>query len=138
MRKLVLVLAACAVGVAFSLGFATLGRTTGGGKADCATLSVPANSDHVLAYDPQTGDLHIGYYGGSGQLEDATIDANDPACRGNPGVGRAIARALAAERELRAGDCAQFKALLNGAPVVAKGGLKPNLAAAKKYVDQEC
>jgi hypothetical protein len=138
MRNLLLVLAACAVGVAISLGIAGRGQTSNQGKADCATLAVPVNSDHAIAYDPQSGDLHIDYYGRSGHIEDALVDANDAACRRNPGVGRAIARALAAARELEAGDCAQFKALLNGAPVVAKGGVRPNLAAAKKYVDQEC
>jgi hypothetical protein len=138
MRVLLLVLAACAVGVAISLGLANRGQTANQGKADCAALAVPVNSDHAIAYDPKTGDLHIDYYGRSGHLEDAVVDANDPACRSNPGVGRAIARALAAEREIKAGDCAQFKAFLNGAPVPTKGGVKPNLAAAKKYVDQEC
>jgi hypothetical protein len=138
MRKLVLVLAACAVGVAFSLGFASRGQTRGEGNANCATLAVPANSDHELVYDPQTGYLHIHYYGRSGHLEGATVDANDPACRSNPGIGRAIEHARAAANDLLAGECAQFKALLSGAPVVAKGGIKPNLAAAKKYVDQEC
>jgi hypothetical protein len=138
MRNLLVVLAACAVGVAISLGLAGRGQTTNQGKADCATLAVPVNSDHVVAYDPETGDLHIDYYGRSGHIEDALVDANDAACRSNPGVGRAIARALAAAREIKAGDCAQFKAFLNGAPVAAKGGVRPNLAAAKKYVDQEC
>ncbi len=138
MRTLLLILAACAVGVGISLGFASRGQTKGDAKADCGTLSVPVNSDHVLAYDPATGELQVEYYGSSGHLEDATVDANDPACRSNPGVGRAIAHALAAARDIHAGDCAQFKAFLNGAPVEAKGGVTPDLAAAKKFVDQEC
>jgi hypothetical protein len=138
MRTLLVILAACAVGAALGLGFASRGQTTSEAKADCGTLSVAVNSDHVLAYDPQTGDLHIGYYGRSGHLEDALVDANDPACRSNPGVGRAIAHALAAAWDVHAGDCAQFKAFLNGAPLAAKGGLKPDLAAAKKFVEQEC
>jgi hypothetical protein len=138
MRTLLVIVAACAVGVAFSLAFASRGQTNGEAKADCATLAVPVNSDHELAYDPQSGELHIGYYGASGKLEEATVDANNPACRGNPGVGRAIAHALDAARDVRAGDCAQFKAFLNGAPAEAKGGRTPDVAAAKKYVEQEC
>jgi len=136
MKKLLFVLAAGAVGVAFSLGFATRGHSTS--AAGCASLAVAVNSDHNLVYDPATGYLHIDYYGQSGHLEGATIDANDPGCRANPGVARAIEHARAAAREVTAGDCAQFKALLNGAPVVAKGGVAPNLAAAKKYIAEEC
>ena len=138
MRTLSVILAACAVGVAFSLAFASRGETGGDAKTDCATLAVPVNSDHTLAYDPQSGELQIGYYGASGHLEEATVDANNSVCRGNPGVARAIAHALAAARDVHAGDCAQFTALLNGAPVEAKGGRMPDLAAAKTYVDQEC
>jgi hypothetical protein len=138
MRNLIVIVTACAVGVGLSLGFAGRGHTQGAPNADCATLSIPVNSDHVLAYDPQTGHLDVDYYGPSGHLEHATVDANDPVCRSKAGVGRAIAHALAAARDLHAGDCAHFKAVLNGAPVVAKGGLMPNVAAAKKFVDQEC
>ena len=138
MRKLLLVLVACAVGVAFSLGFASRGQTSREGKADCASLVVPVNSDHNLSYDPATGVLRIEYYGPAGHLEEATIDANDSACQRNPGVGRAIAHARAAARDVHAGDCAAFKAALNGAPLPAKGGVKPNLEAAKTYVEQEC
>ena len=94
MRKLLLVLVACAVGVAFSLGFATRGHGTG--RADCASLVVPVNSDHNLSYDPQTGALHIEYYGRAGHTEDANVDANSAACQHNPGVARAIAHARAA------------------------------------------
>jgi len=136
MRKLLFVLAAGAVGVAISLGFASRSHSTA--TAGCGSLAVAVNSDHNLVYDPETGYLHIDYYGPSGHLEGATIDANDAACRGNPGVARAIAHARAAAREITAGDCAQFKALLNGAPLVTKGGVKPNLAAAKQFVDKEC
>jgi hypothetical protein len=136
MRKLLLILVACAVGVAFSLGFATRGHGTG--QADCASLNVPVNSDHNLSYDPQTGLLHLEYYGVAGHIEDATVDSNKSACQHNPGVARAIAHAKAAAAAVHAGDCAQFRAALNGATLPSKGGVKPNLAAAKKYVDQEC
>lgn len=138
MRKRLLVLVACAVGVAFSLGFASRGQTTGEGKADCGSLTVPVNSDHNLSYDPQTGVLEIEYYGPAGHLEHATVDANDSSCLRNPGVGRAIAHARAAARAVHEGDCAAFKAALNGAPLRTKGRVKPNLVAAKKYVEQEC
>ena len=136
MRKLLLVLVACAVGVAFSLGFATRGHGTG--RADCASLVVPVNSDHNLSYDPQTGALHIEYYGRSGHIEDANVDANDAACLHNPGIARAIAHARAAAQAVHDGDCAQFRAFLNGAPLPSKGGVKPNLEAARTYVEQEC
>jgi hypothetical protein len=138
MRKLLLVLVACAVGVAFSLGFASRGHTERQGMADCARLVVPVNSDHNLSYDPQTGILRVEYYGTSGHLEEAVVDANDSACQRNPGIGRAIAHARAAARDVQAGDCAAFKAALNGAPLPAKGGVKPNLAAAKAFVEKEC
>ena len=65
MRKLLLVLVACAVGVAFSLGFASRGHTTGQGKADCGSLRVPVNSDHNLSYDPQTGVVTVSLAGGA-------------------------------------------------------------------------
>ena len=138
MRKLLLVLVACAVGVAFSLGFAARGHGTREGKADCASLVVPVNSDHNLSYDPQTGALHIEYYGRSGHIEDANVDANDAACLHNPGIARAIAHARAAAQAVHDGDCAQFRAFLNGAPLPSKGGVKPNLEAARTYVEQEC
>jgi hypothetical protein len=138
MRKLLLVLVACAVGVAFSLGFATRGHGTGKGPVGCSGLAVPVNSDHNLSYDPQSGYLHIEYYNSAGHTEDVTVYANDAACQRNPGVARAIAHAKAAARAVQRGDCAQFRAALNGASLPSKGGVKPNLAAAKKYVAQEC
>ena len=138
MRKLLLVLVACAVGVGFSLGFATRGHGTGEGKADCASLVVPVNSDHNLSYDPQTGALHIEYYGRAGHTEDANVDANSAACQHNPGVARAIAHARAAAQAVHDGDCAMFKAALNGAPLPSKGGIKPNLEAARQAIAQEC
>jgi hypothetical protein len=99
---------------------------------------VPVNSDHNLAYDPATGYLHIEYYGLSGHTEDVTVYANDAACLRNPGVARAIAHAKAAARAVHDGDCKQFRAALRGAPLPTKNGVKPNLAAAKEAIAQEC
>src|SRR2546423_9660621 len=57
MRKLLFVLAAGAVGVAISLGFASRSHSTP--KPGCGSLAVPVESDHNLVHDPQTGYLHI-------------------------------------------------------------------------------
>jgi hypothetical protein len=137
MRTLLVVLAAVSVGVGISLGFATIGKTSAP-KANCATLSVGVNTDHNIAYDPNTGTLAMQYYNAAGHLEDAVVDANDPACLQNPGVGRAIAHARAAARDVHVGECAEMKAALNGDVLPAKGGVKPNLAAAKTFVSKEC
>ena len=136
MKKLIVILAACAVGVAFALAFA--GRSESTAKANCAGLSVPVGSDFNLAYSPETGDLLVEYYDSAGRGAQAIVDARSAACIANPGVARAIQHAQAAARDVTAGECASFKALLNGAPPLTKDGRTGDKAAAKDYVDQNC
>ena len=136
MKKLIVILAACAVGVAFALAFA--GRSESTAKANCAGLSVPVGSDFNLAYSPESGDLLIEYYDSAGHGAQAIVDSRDAACNANPGIARAIQHAHAAARDVTAGDCASFKALLNGAPAVTKDGRTGNPAAAKDYVARYC
>jgi hypothetical protein len=136
MKKLLLVATACAVGVAFTLAFASRGQSTA--TANCATLSVPVNSDFNLAYSPERGELLIEYYDAAGHGADALVDERSADCQANPGVARAIEHAHAAARGVTEGECASFKALLNGAPAVSKGGRTGNMAAAQDYVDRYC
>jgi hypothetical protein len=136
MKKLILIIVACAVGVAFTLAFA--GRSDSSAQANCAGLNVPVGSDYNLAYSPERGDLLIEYYDAAGHGVDAVVDSRAAACKANPGVARAIAHAHAAARDVTAGECASFKALLAGAPAEAKGGRTGNPAAARDYVAQYC
>ena len=136
MKNVLLIVVACAVGLAFTLAFASRGQSSP--LADCSSLSVPINSDFNLAYSPTAGDLLIEYYNSAGHGADAVVDSRAAACRSNPGVARAIEHARAAARDVTAGECASFKALLNGAPAVKKGGRTVNIAAAQDYVTQNC
>ena len=136
MKKLIVILAACAVGVSVALAFA--GRSESTATANCAGLSVPVGSDFNLAYSPESGDLLIEYYDSNGNGAQAIVDSRAAACIANPGVARAIQHAQAAARDVTAGDCASFKALLNGAPAVAKDGRTGNQSAARDYVAQNC
>ena len=136
MKKLIVILAACAVGVAFALVFA--GRSESTAKANCVGLAMPPGSDFNLAYSPENGDLLIEYYDTAGHGARAIVDSRDAACNANPGVARAIDHARAAARDVTAGDCASFKALLDGAPAVAKDGRTGNMAAAQDYVARNC
>ena len=136
MKKLIVILAACAVGVAFALAFA--GRSESTAKANCAGLSVPVGSDFNLAYSPESSELLIEYYDSAGHGARAIVDAQDAACNANPGVARAIQHARAAARDVTAGECASFRALLSGAPAVTKNGRTGNPEAAKDYVDRNC
>ena len=136
MKKLIVILAACAVGVAFALVFA--GRSESTAKANCEGLAVPVGSDYNLAYSPESGDLLIEYYDSNGHGAQATVDSRDAKCNSNPGVAKAIQHAKAAARDVTEGDCASFKALLNGAPPLTKDGRTGDKAAAKDYVDQNC
>jgi hypothetical protein len=135
MKKVLLIVVACAVGLTFSLAFASRGESR---LADCSRLSVPLNSDFNLAYSPTTGVLLIDYYDAAGHGADAVVDSRDAACKSNAGVARAIEHAKAASRDVTAGECASFKALLNGAPAVKKGGRTIKVAAAQDYVTQNC
>jgi hypothetical protein len=136
MKKLIVILAACAVGVAFALAFA--GRSESTATANCAGLSVPVGSDFNLAYNPENGDLLIEYYDSNGHGAQAIVDSHAAACSANPGVARAIQHAHAAARDVTAGECASFKALLSGAPAVAKDGRTGDPAAAEDYVAKYC
>ena len=136
MKKLLVILAACAVGVAFALAFA--GRSESTAKANCAGLSVPVDSDFNLAYSPETGDLLIEYYDSAGQGAEAIVDSHAAACTANPGVARAIEHARAAARDVTTGECASFKALLSGGAAATKDGRTGNPAAAKDYVARYC
>ena len=136
MKKLIVILAACTVGVAFALAFA--GRSESTATANCAGLSVPVGSDFNLAYSPETGDLLIEYYDSAGHGAEAIVDSRSAACTANPGVARAIEHARAAARDVTAGECASFKAFLSGGAAVTKGGRTGNPEAAKDYVDQNC
>ncbi|MEP6976975.1 MAG: hypothetical protein ABI948_02860 [Thermoleophilia bacterium] len=136
MKKLIVILAACAVGVAFALAFA--GRSESTATANCAGLSIPVGSDFNLAYSPESGDLLIDYTDSAGHGAEAIVDSRAAACNANPGVARAIQHAHAAARDVTDGDCASFKALLNGTPAVTKDGRTGDPAAAKDYVDKYC
>jgi hypothetical protein len=136
MKKLIVILAACAVGVAFALAFA--GRSDSTATANCAGLAVPVGSDFNLAYNPENGDLLIEYYDSNGHGAQAIVDSRAAACSANPGVARAIQHAHAAARDVTAGECASFKALLGGAPAVTKGGRTGDPAAARDYVAKYC
>ena len=136
MKKLILILAACTVGVAFALAFA--GRSESTAKANCAGLSVPLGSDFNLAYSPESGDLLIEYYDSAGHGAHVIVDSRSVACNANPGVARAIQHARGAARDVTAGECASFKAFLSGAPLAAKGGRAGNAEAAKDYVARYC
>jgi len=136
MKKLIVILAACAVGVAFALAFA--GRSESTAKANCAGLSVPVGSDFNLAYSPESGDLLIEYYDSNGHGAQAIVDSRAAACNANPGVARAIEHAHAAARDVTAGECASFKAFLSGGAAATKDGRTGDPAAAKDYVAKYC
>src|SRR5256885_750067 len=131
MKKLIVILAALAAGVAFALAFA--GRSESTATANCAGLSVPAGSDFNLAYDPESGDLLIQYYDSAGHGAQAIVDSRAAACNANPGVARAIHHAQAAARDVTAAECASFKPLLSRPPALTKDGRTADPAAAKDY-----
>jgi hypothetical protein len=136
MKRLLLVLTACAVGVAFSV-LATRGETSTP-KTDCATLAVPENADYALAYDPESGELKIDYVDSAGNDKSAVVDSRASACKANKGVKKAIDRALEAAAEVTAGECAAFKELLKDGKAAEKAGRKGDPAAARAYVEKHC
>lgn len=138
MKKLFLILAACALGVAFSALAAGRGQSAATAPGDCATLAVPVNSDSNLAYDAETGELAIDYTDAAGNDQTTEIDVSAPACRANRGVARAIAHALDAQADVVAGECASFKGYLaDGAPTTVKG-VTVDPDGARQYVARYC
>ena len=138
MKKLLLILAACALGVTFSAFAAGRAHSTPNGHGDCATLAVPVNADYNIAYDPDAAELKIDYVDAAGNDQTTEIDVSALACRRNPGVARAIAHALDAQADVVAGECASFKAYLaDGAPTTEKG-VTVNPEGARRYVARSC
>lgn len=136
-KKLLLVLAACAVGVTFSVVAADRAASTPSGPADCATLAMPVNSEYHTSYSPTRGELAIGFVDAAGRDQRVVVDVSAPSCRANRAVARAIAGALDAQADVMAGECASFKAFLASGETTAKG--EPvNVDAARAYVRNHC
>jgi hypothetical protein len=135
--KLLVVLMGCACGIAISLGFATRGQS-GALRISCGGVSIGANAEHVVNYDPVTGYLGIDYYAKDGRLTHVDASERNAACTANAGIGRVLAEARATAKEIHDGDCAAFEQALAGGALPVKEGIKPNLEAAKKAIQQEC
>jgi len=138
MKKLLLILTACAVGVAFSFLLTSRGQSSPLVKADCSALAVPENSDYNIAYDPESGDMTIDYVDGQGIDEVAIVDSRAASCKANKGVAKAIAHAQAAARDVAAGECASFKKALASGQPITKGGRTADPAAVRDYVARHC
>jgi hypothetical protein len=138
MKKLLLILTACAVGIAFSVFATSQGRSSQVVKVGCEGLVVPENADYNLAYDPVSGDLNIEYVDSAGNSRLALVDSRAAACKANKGVAQAIAHAVAAARDVAAGDCASFEQALAGGKPIVKGGRTANPAAVRDYVATNC
>jgi hypothetical protein len=137
MKKLLLILTACVVGVVFSVFMTSRGQSSPVVKVGCEGLAIPENADYNLSYDPVSGDLKIDYVDSAGNSQVALVASRAAACKANRGVAAAIAHAVAAARDVAAGECASFKQALAGKPVT-KGGRTANPAAVRDYVATHC
>jgi hypothetical protein len=135
-KKLLLILAACVVGVSAGIVAAERGQSSGVRVADCATFDVPVNSDYNLTLDTDEGVLKIDYTDAAGDRT-AFVDYRQATCRSRAGIGRAIARALQAQRESNAGLCSSMKEFLaSGATSVH--GRAVDRAAGQSFVARNC
>src|SRR5712691_8311300 len=89
MKKLLLILTACLVGVAVGLVLTGRGQSSALKTGDCAQLSIPVNSDYNDTYDEENGTLQIDYTDETGD-HTVVVDTRSPGCRGNHGVRAAI------------------------------------------------
>lgn len=137
MKKLLLVVAACAVGIAFSVLVADRAGSAPNPKADCAALAVPVNSDYNVVYDAEAGELLVQWLDAAGADRSAVVDPTAAACRANRGIARAIERALDAQGEVVAGECASFRGFLASGATTVKG-VAVNRQGAVDYVARYC
>lgn len=145
MKKLLLILAACVVGVTVG-AIATEPAETSDLQdqthhvhaqlVDCSQVSIPVNSDVHDVFDEESGTLTIEYLNGD-TTNTIAVNVREPACRADPGIRAAINRAEQAAREHRVGACAFLRDFLKTDKTTVRGRAV-NRAAGQSYVARNC
>jgi hypothetical protein len=119
-----------------SVVFNHVGPRATASTTDCANLTV-ATEPYTLGYNADDRTVDIEYADPVRGNVVVTVDASDPVCRTTPGVGEAIASALAAYREDHAEFCDEIRSNFRRG-VTRVGGQNLDLVAGEEFLAERC